>query len=69
MLTYKTKMILLIGGLFTVCCWTGYNYYINTPGGGSVLYNNITGGNIKWPYEGWESFSENDDWVKLDQSV
>ena len=49
--------------LYTVICYlcSWFNYQMC-----SGTRTNVT---LKQPYEGWESFSENDDWVQLSRAI
>ena len=65
----KVLMFILGGGIFTVVCWVTYQYYVI---GNSEILNlvpTINNNTHRWPYEGWESFSENDDWVQIEKLV
>ena len=58
----RVLMFILGGGLFTIVCWATYQYY-------NVSGNDIDLTSNRWPYQGWESFSENDDWVQIERVV
>ena len=66
----KVLMIIFAGGIFTVVCWATYQYY-NVAGADEIigLAPTINNSTYRWPYEGWESFSENDDWVHLERVI